>query len=76
MDTKSTGIVDLAILNNVGQAQHEFCNYSTARECFKLLTRGLRRLNNRGMLSLLDGCDCDGFVLNAMLEEPVLAAAA
>lgn len=69
-------IIDLALLNNVGQAQHEFCNYSTARECFDLLTKRLQLLNNHGMIALLERCDCDGFVLNAMLEEPTMAAAA
>eukprot|EP00543_Licmophora_paradoxa_P008713 CAMPEP_0202451198 /NCGR_PEP_ID=MMETSP1360-20130828/9680_1 /ASSEMBLY_ACC=CAM_ASM_000848 /TAXON_ID=515479 /ORGANISM="Licmophora paradoxa, Strain CCMP2313" /LENGTH=183 /DNA_ID=CAMNT_0049069705 /DNA_START=88 /DNA_END=636 /DNA_ORIENTATION=+ len=75
-DDKDLDILDLAIANNVGQAQHEFCNYGTARECFDLLTRRLQLFNTYGMICLLAQCDCEGFVLNAMLEQPTMAAAA
>lgn len=69
-------VLDLAIANNVGHAQHEFCNYGTARECFDLVTSRLQQLNCQGMICTLEQCDCEGFVLNAMMEQPTLAAAA
>ena len=72
----SMEIIDLALLNNVGQAQHEFCNYSTARECFDMLTKRLILLKRQGAIRVLEKCDCNGFVLNSMMEQPTMAAAA
>jgi tetratricopeptide (TPR) repeat protein len=70
-------ILDLAILNNIGQICVECFNFNAARQCFNQLSNRLVFLNHSGILTdFLEQNDCDGFVLNVMLEEPSLAAAA
>jgi len=71
------GILDLAILNNVGQICMEGFNFGAARQFFDQLSVGLILLNHSGRLSsFLEQNDCDGFLLNVLLEEPSLAPAA
>lgn len=69
-------IIDLALINNVGQAQHEFCNYGLACQCFGMMLNRLKVLNNEGLVYMLSQCDRDGFLMNGMLEQPTIAAAA
>ncbi len=70
-------ILDLAILNNTGQICVEWFNYDAARQCFSQLSDRLVLLNHCGLIDhFLEQRDCDGFVLNVMLDEPSLAAAA
>ena len=70
-------ILDLAILNNIGQIFVECMNYVAARQYFDQLSKQLTILNNSGVLNrFLEEKDCDGFVFNVMLDEPSLAAAA
>lgn len=66
-------LVDAAILNNVGQICIESFDYDNARRCFDQLSDRLLSLNRSGFL---EANDCEGFMLNLLLEEPSLAAAA
>jgi hypothetical protein len=70
-------VIDLALLNNMGQICVETFNYNAARVYFNDLSDRLASLNHCGFLTeCLEQHDCDGFVLNVMIEEPSLAAAA
>jgi len=66
-------LVEAVILNNVGQLCIECYNYDIARRCFNELSKRIISLNQSGYL---EKCDCEGFLLNLLLEEPTLAAAA
>lgn len=73
MKLEGEKLVDAAILNNIGQICIESFDYDNARRCFDQLSDRLLSLNRSGFL---DANDCEGFMLNLLLEEPNLAAAA
>lgn len=69
-------ILDLALLNNVGHAQLEFCNYGVACQCFGMMIHRMQVLHKEGLVCTLSQYDRDGFLLNGLLEQPTIAAAA
>lgn len=69
-------VFKMVILNNLGQIYHEQTDYTTAKSCFGQLSVQLASLQEHDLLHWISKDDCDGFVLNAMLEAPDLAAAA
>ena len=66
----------MVILNNLGQIYHEETDYGSSKSCFCQLAKQLAALQSHDLLHWVSKEDCDGFVLNAMLEAPELAAAA
>mmetsp|Transcript_1606 Transcript_1606/g.2124 ORF Transcript_1606/g.2124 Transcript_1606/m.2124 type:complete len:174 (+) Transcript_1606:3-524(+) len=76
--TINIGMIDIAILNNMGQLHHtEFVNYPQAQKCFQQMGKGLSYFNSRGLLDcIISKTDQDGFILNVMYQTPNLAAAA
>lgn len=69
-------LLNMAILNNSGQINHELLDYVASRQCFRQLSSHLRTLSHFGLNDMLEQKDCQGFFLNLMLSEPELAAAA
>lgn len=69
-------LLNMAILNNSGQINHELLDYAASRQCFQQLSSHLRSLSLFGLDNVLEQKDCQGFFLNLMLSEPKLAAAA
>jgi tetratricopeptide (TPR) repeat protein len=74
--TGGVNLINLAILNNSGQINHELLDYAASRQCFRLLSSRLHLLSNFGFQGVLEENDCKGFILNLMLSEPDIAAAA
>lgn len=73
---KLTGevLLDTAICNNLGWIHGEFCNYQAAGEYFQQVSSRIVTLSQFGQLNEQD---CQGFIMNLMLESfPQLAAAA
>lgn len=69
-------IFGMAVLNNLGQIYHELSDYTAAKSLFYRLSIQLAMLQAHDMVHWIAKEDCDGFVLNAMLGPPDLAAAA
>jgi hypothetical protein len=66
-------LVDAVILNNMGQICMECFDFGNAQRCFSQLSAKLVALSQRRSL---EHNDCEGFMLNLLLKEPSLAAAA
>uniref|UniRef100_A0A7S1GNN8 Uncharacterized protein n=1 Tax=Cyclophora tenuis TaxID=216820 RepID=A0A7S1GNN8_CYCTE len=70
-------LLNMAVLNNMGQIRHSLMEFEQARKCFSEVSTILVNLNQAGLLTqCLTPADCDGFVLNVTLKEPSVAAAA
>ena len=70
----SERLLDVAICNNLGWINQEFCDYDTAQQCFHEVSDRLGPLHDSG---LLDKQDCEGFITNLVLDaHPNMAAAA
>ena len=74
----SQEMIDLALLNNIGQIHCEFLEYAEARSWFNLVSEHLALLHHTGfMTNRVEPQDCDGFVMNVLMaEEPTCSAAA
>lgn len=70
-------VIDLAVLNNMGQIHCEFLEYREAQLCFGLVSEHLTLLHHTGFISMVDKRDCDGFVMNILMaDQPMCSAAA
>lgn len=67
-------LLDVAICNNLGWINQEFCDFETAQQCFHEVSARLGPLHDSGHL---DKQDCEGFIANLVLDaHPNMAAAA
>jgi tetratricopeptide (TPR) repeat protein len=67
-------LLDVAICNNLGWINQEFCDFETAQRCFHEVSARLGPLHDSGHI---DKQDCEGFIANLVLDaHPNMAAAA
>lgn len=70
-------MIDIGVLNNMGEIHMQLSNFSTARACFDRLVEGLLHFGSLNHLDcIVSQSDQDGFILNATMKSPTTAAAA